>query len=56
LGSSLIRHLDLATCGCFGAESLSPSQTIWMDVVLVAISLWLAARKSDRQAWSLENL
>jgi len=39
LASTLVRGIDLASCGCFGADAMSPRYTIVMDVVLWALSI-----------------
>jgi uncharacterized membrane protein YphA (DoxX/SURF4 family) len=39
LASALVRGIDLASCGCFGPDALSPRYTIIMDVVLLALSV-----------------
>jgi len=39
LGSTLVRGIDLASCGCFGADALSPRYTMILDTVLLALSL-----------------
>jgi hypothetical protein len=39
LGSALLRGLDLTSCGCFGADSLSPRHTLFLDVLLLSLSL-----------------
>jgi uncharacterized membrane protein YphA (DoxX/SURF4 family) len=42
LGSTLARGMDLASCGCFGAETLRPKQTIGVDIVLFILSIVIA--------------
>jgi uncharacterized membrane protein YphA (DoxX/SURF4 family) len=39
LVSALVRGIDLASCGCFGADALSPRYTIVMDAVLFTLSV-----------------
>src|SRR5258706_9787733 len=39
LASALLRGIDLASCGCFGADALSPRYTLVMDTVLLALSV-----------------
>lgn len=41
LGSAIVRHLDLNTCGCFGQEALTPKQTIGGDILLLGLSIVL---------------
>jgi uncharacterized membrane protein YphA (DoxX/SURF4 family) len=37
--STLVRGIDLASCGCFGPDALSPRYTMIMDTILLALSL-----------------
>jgi uncharacterized membrane protein YphA (DoxX/SURF4 family) len=37
--STLLRGIDLTSCGCFGADSLSPRYTIILDVILLALAI-----------------
>jgi putative oxidoreductase len=37
--STLVRGIDLASCGCFGAESLSPRHMLIFDAGLLALAL-----------------
>jgi hypothetical protein len=39
LASTLVRGIDLASCGCFGPDALSPRYTMILDAVLLALSL-----------------
>ena len=39
LGSAFVRGIDLASCGCFGPDALSPRYTMIMDAILLALSL-----------------
>jgi len=41
LASAKMRHIDLASCGCFGAETLSPAVTVKLDAGLWVIALLL---------------
>jgi uncharacterized membrane protein YphA (DoxX/SURF4 family) len=41
LGSTLARGMDLASCGCFGAETLRPKQTIGVDILLLGLSVMI---------------
>src|SRR5690242_9347827 len=36
LASTLARGIDLASCGCFGADALSPRHTMFLDAGLIA--------------------
>ncbi|MFA5976051.1 MAG: MauE/DoxX family redox-associated membrane protein [Elusimicrobiota bacterium] len=52
VGSTLLRHIDLASCGCFGSDRLSPRWTILLDFSLLAgsiVLIWLT-RRTDRFA------
>jgi uncharacterized membrane protein YphA (DoxX/SURF4 family) len=39
VGSALLRGIDLASCGCFGAESLAPRYTIVLDLFCLGLAL-----------------
>ena len=54
LGSALARGIDLASCGCFGADTLSPRHTIVMDAVLLAISALLYKLSKEPTPYSLD--
>lgn len=41
LSSALLRGIDLVSCGCFGADSMSPKTTLGMDAVLLVLCLCL---------------
>jgi|GEM_PF-430740 len=41
MASALWRHIDLASCGCFGAETFSPHTTFKIDIGLLLLSLLL---------------
>lgn len=41
LSSALLRGIDLVSCGCFGADSLSPQTTLVMDLTLLILSIVL---------------
>lgn len=56
LGSALLRHIDLASCGCFGPETLSPRQTILLDAGLLVLSLTLARLSRKNQPYSIDSL
>jgi uncharacterized membrane protein YphA (DoxX/SURF4 family) len=36
--STFLRHIDLASCGCFGPQSLQPNQTMVLDLILFGLS------------------
>lgn len=46
IGSTFLRGINLASCGCFGPDTLNPKITILLDAALLAMCLWLA--RSDR--------
>jgi len=39
VGSALLRGIDLAHCGCFGPQSLTPRHTMVLDVALLLFSM-----------------
>ena len=39
LVSTMARGIDLASCGCFGAETMSPRVTVLLDIVLFGLSV-----------------
>jgi len=55
LGSARIRGIDLASCGCFGSNLLSPRAEILMDVVLLALSLVIYRLSKYPTPWSLDR-
>ena len=56
VSSALIRKLPLQECGCFGDSfSLQPQQTLWMDITLWLIFLWLAACFDVTRCFSLDQ-
>lgn len=55
LGSAILRKLDLNTCGCFGADSFSPQQTIMGDIVLWGLCLVLSLKRVVRPWLSLDH-
>ncbi len=55
IGSALARGIDLASCGCFGAETLSPRHTIFADLILIALSLFLVFARPRHSALSLDQ-
>ena len=50
LGSILVRGLPLEDCGCFGRMglSLSPWQTLLLDLLLLGLSLWVFRDRERR--------
>ncbi|MDE2292214.1 MAG: DoxX family protein [Elusimicrobia bacterium] len=51
LGSTLVRHIDLSDCGCFGgAIHLKPQWTICLDAALLLMS-YAARRRASGYAW-----
>ncbi len=55
LGSALLRGIDLASCGCFGADMLSPHRTLAMDTVLFVLSLTTHKLNRYPTRWSLDQ-
>ncbi len=55
LASTLVRGIDLASCGCFGADALSPRYTIILDSVLMVLSIILTVLSKDSCRWSLDT-
>jgi len=53
--SALLRGIDLASCGCFGAETLSPRWTVMMDTVLLSLSLWIRRQSKSSPPLSLDR-
>jgi uncharacterized membrane protein YphA (DoxX/SURF4 family) len=39
VGSAFLRGIDLAHCGCFGPQSLTPRHTMVLDIALLILSL-----------------
>src|SRR5688572_29631916 len=39
LSAALVRGIDLVSCGCFGEDSLSPKQTMVMDLLLLGMAV-----------------
>jgi uncharacterized membrane protein YphA (DoxX/SURF4 family) len=62
LTQALVRRLSLEDCGCFGrlGPSLKPSQTLLLDVVLLALAVWMYRNPSgprlDKFTFPLQNL
>ena len=56
LGSALVRKIPLASCGCFGAETLKPSQTIGLDIALFICSIILVAASRRARPGTLDAL
>jgi uncharacterized membrane protein YphA (DoxX/SURF4 family) len=55
VGSTFLRHIDLTTCGCFGAHSLTPHQTMVLDIVLLGLSLVVYRLSKYLPPWSLDQ-
>jgi uncharacterized membrane protein YphA (DoxX/SURF4 family) len=55
VGSALVRHLDLVSCGCFGSDSLHPSHTLVLDALLFAFSCLIYRANRFPQAWTLDQ-
>lgn len=57
LGSSMARGLLVKDCGCFGkAVTLSPQQTLWMDIAIWAALLLIFLFPSAGYAYSLDRV
>ena len=56
IGSTLVRHIDLASCGCFGADALSPRRTIILDAAGLALSLALFKHARRSPPLSLDRI
>jgi uncharacterized membrane protein YphA (DoxX/SURF4 family) len=41
VGAALYRGIDLAACGCFGAQSFTPRHTFGLDIGLFILSLFV---------------
>ncbi len=54
--SVLLRGIDLASCGCFGPEAISPRYTILMDGILLALSVFLLRQTKIPPPYSLDGV
>jgi uncharacterized membrane protein YphA (DoxX/SURF4 family) len=52
--STLVRGIDLGSCGCFGAVLLSPKQTIGIDIILLLSSITVVRLKPQRSILSID--
>jgi uncharacterized membrane protein YphA (DoxX/SURF4 family) len=50
-----LRHIDLTSCGCFGAETLSPAITFKMDATLLVIALLVLFSNPQSRAFTLDS-
>ena len=55
LSSVILRRLDLASCGCFGPESLSPKHSLVIDGVLLLLTLLLIPLSRKVRFYSLDS-
>lgn len=55
LVSSFARGIDLVSCGCFGADTLSPKYTLGIDAALIALSFTLYRLTNYPPRWSLDQ-
>jgi hypothetical protein len=55
LGSALVRRIDLASCGCFGPDTLSPRYTILLDIVLWMFSVVIYRQSTVPPPLSLDK-
>jgi len=56
IASTFLRGIDLASCGCFGAETLSPRYTIVLDTALLALSLTAYRQTKLPPPFSLDRI
>ena len=55
LGSALLRRIDLASCGCFGPDTLSPRYTIMLDIILWTLSVVIYRQSTVPPPFSLDK-
>ena len=55
LASAVFRGIDLASCGCFGAGSLSPRVTLLLDSLLLGLSLTTYRLSKYLPPWSFDR-
>ena len=55
MGIAKLHHVDLTSCGCFGAETLSPKTTFKMDIALLGIALGLLSASREVRDWRLDR-
>ena len=53
--STRLRGIDLASCGCFGADALSPRYTLLLDAGLFGLSLTIFKLSRSYPRWSLDQ-
>ena len=53
--STFARGIDLVSCGCFGADALSPRYTLILDGVLIVLSLVIYRLGRFSPRWSLDQ-
>jgi uncharacterized membrane protein YphA (DoxX/SURF4 family) len=53
--STLLRGIDLASCGCFGADSLPPRYTIILDLILLALTIASYRESKTAPPYSLDR-
>lgn len=56
VGSALARGIDLATCGCFGADTFSPRYTILIDAIFLGLSIGIFRLAKVFPRYSLDDL
>jgi uncharacterized membrane protein YphA (DoxX/SURF4 family) len=54
--STLLRGIDLASCGCFGPEAISPRYTILMDGILLVLSIVFFRQAKFPPPYSLDGV
>jgi len=55
LASARVRGIDLASCGCFGSDTLSPRYTLILDTALLALSVMVYRLSKYVRPWSLDQ-
>ena len=55
LNVAKMHHIDLASCGCFGAETFSPAVTLKMDSGLFVLALVLLALNRKKRAFTADH-
>jgi putative oxidoreductase len=55
LTTARLRHIDLTSCGCFGAETFSPQTTLKLDIALLVVSVLLLTASRSLRRWTLDS-
>jgi len=56
LVSTVLRGIDLVSCGCFGADSLTPRYTMILDFVLLSLSMIIYRQSKTPPSYSLDRV